>query len=50
MPVLAVVNTAVRVAVTRWAAGDAMPLTEHVREAFGMLAAGLDLPLTRNNA
>ena len=46
----AVVNTAVRVAVTRWAAGDGTPLSEHVHAAFGMLAAGLDLPLPRNNA
>ena len=46
----AVINAAVRVAVTRWAAGDTAPLTDHVREAFGMLAAGLDLPLPRNNA
>ncbi|BBH64564.1 TetR family transcriptional regulator [Actinoplanes sp. OR16] len=47
----AVTNAAVRVAVIRWAAGeDARPLSEHVREAFGTIAAGLvpPPPVSRN--
>ncbi|WP_229071320.1 TetR/AcrR family transcriptional regulator [Actinoplanes sp. DH11] len=53
----AVTNAAVRVAVFRWAAEDAdgrsgtdgRPLTDHVREAFGILAAGLVTTDSRRN-
>ena len=47
----AVTNAAVRVAVIRWAASeDSGPLAEHVREAFGAIAAGLvpPPPVSRN--
>jgi AcrR family transcriptional regulator len=40
----AVANAAVRVAVIRWATGDgAVPLADHVRSAFDMIAGGLSL-------
>ncbi|MBB2946246.1 AcrR family transcriptional regulator [Actinoplanes lutulentus] len=49
--VAAATNGAVRVALIRWAAGDdPRPLEHHVREAFGMLAAGLVLPPIPRNA
>ncbi|MBG0561859.1 acyl-CoA-like ligand-binding transcription factor [Actinoplanes aureus] len=44
----AVANAALRVAVMRWAAdtGGARPLSDHTREAFGIVAAGLAAPVS----